>query len=136
MYRAPCEEIGYQVPPRNAKSAVLPPIAGPIVSVVSRCPPRMPSAANGTSATSMSAVIESQRSADRRTPSDVPAASSTTIDASAVAYAVTIFARKYERVESGVSRSCRFQPTARSLAMRAPLESTADIVPNEARPTM
>ena len=33
-------------------------------------------------------------------------------------------------------RSWRFQPTARSAAMRAPLESIALIVPNDASPTM
>ena len=33
-------------------------------------------------------------------------------------------------------RSCRFQPTARSAAMRAPQESIALIVPNAASPTM
>jgi hypothetical protein len=33
-------------------------------------------------------------------------------------------------------RSCRFQPADRSVAMRAPLESMALMVPNEIRPTM
>ena len=33
-------------------------------------------------------------------------------------------------------RSCRFQPTARSAAIRAPHESIELIVPNDARPTM
>ncbi len=66
----------------------------------------------------------------------MPATSSSTIVVSAVAYAVTIFARKYERTGSGVNRSWRFQPIARSLEMRAPLESVAAIAPNAARPTM
>ena len=49
---------------------------------------------------------------------------------------MSTLARKYVRVESGVIRSCRFQPTARSPAMRAPEESIAFIAPNAARPTM
>jgi hypothetical protein len=51
-------------------------------------------------------------------------------------YAVRTFARKYVRGASGVIRSCRFQPTARSAAMRAPQDSIAAIVPNDASPTM
>jgi hypothetical protein len=49
---------------------------------------------------------------------------------------VSTFTRKYARGVSGVIRSWRFQPTARSAAMRPPQESIAPIVPNDASPTM
>jgi hypothetical protein len=45
-------------------------------------------------------------------------------------------ARKYARVVKGVIRSWRFQPTARSAAMRAPVDIIAFIEPNAASPTM
>ena len=45
-------------------------------------------------------------------------------------------ARNYARALSGVRRSWRFQPTARSGEMRAPAASTALIVPKEGSPTM
>ena len=53
-----------------------------------------------------------------------------------IAYPVSTFVRKYVRGDSGVMRSCRFQPAVRSAAMRAPAESIAFIVPNVSRPTM
>ena len=40
------------------------------------------------------------------------------------------------RTESGLRRSCRFQPTVRSPEIRAPEARTAFIVPNDASPTM
>jgi len=38
---------------------------------------------------------------------------------------VSTFARKYARGERGLIRSCRVHPAARSVAIRAPLESIA-----------
>jgi hypothetical protein len=49
---------------------------------------------------------------------------------------VRTFARRYAPLESGEICSWRVQPMLRSPAMRAPLETIAIIVPNEARPTM
>ena len=43
---------------------------------------------------------------------------------------------KYVRTGSGVSRSWRTQPIARSSAMRAPPAVTAIIAPHETMPTM
>ena len=42
----------------------------------------------------------------------------------------------YAEGESGLTRSWRFQPAARSAAIRPPLASIAFIVANAARPTM
>ena len=54
----------------------------------------------------------------------------------ASAYPVSTFVRKYVLGDSGVSRSSRFQPVARSAAMRAPEPSTAFIAPNATSPTI
>jgi hypothetical protein len=56
--------------------------------------------------------------------------------ARAITYAVSTLTRKYVRVGSGVKRSCRFHPTARSAAIRAPQPTTAFMAPNAVRPTM
>jgi hypothetical protein len=68
---------GYQVPPSSANSAVMPPIAGPIESTLMRWPTKIPIGTNGIRPTRISAVISTQRPADRRTPSAVPATHST-----------------------------------------------------------
>jgi hypothetical protein len=48
----PCWASGPQAPPSRANSAVIPPIAGPMESTVSRWPMTMPMTAKGTRATS------------------------------------------------------------------------------------
>ena len=111
----------------------MPPMAGPMVSGVSRCPSQMPSAANGTRT---SAVMPSQRPAGSRTPIPMPAAYSSTMLSAAIRYPLSTLARRYCRIDSGVSRSCRFQPVARSAAIRAPLATTAAIVPQLIMPAM
>ena len=51
---APELEIGNQAPPKIDRSAVRPPITGPIESTVTRCPSRIPIAANGIRPTRIS----------------------------------------------------------------------------------
>jgi hypothetical protein len=72
-WRIPWPVTGNQTPPRIESAAVRPPIAGPIESGVSRCPKRMPSAANGISPTRSSSVICTHSFAVSRTPSTDPA---------------------------------------------------------------
>ena len=55
---------------------------------------------------------------------------------SAIAYPLPTFVPKYVRTDSGVMRICRFHPTWRSAAMRAPPAMTAAIVPHETIPAM
>ena len=97
----------------SAKSAVLPPIAGPDrVGRQQVADERCRARRTGSAPTSISAVIASQRPAERRTPSDVPGRVEQHDRRRAPsAYAVSTLARKYARTESGVSRSWRFQPT-------------------------
>ena len=57
------------MPPRKARIAVVPPIAGPIESTGTRCPIAIAPAANGTRPTRIRPVISSQLRAGRLTPS-------------------------------------------------------------------
>ena len=70
----PWSPRGPHTPPRRAKSDTMPPMAGPMASVDSRWPSRMPRMLKGTSPTRISAVIASHFAADRCTPRVSPAA--------------------------------------------------------------
>src|SRR5690242_10135858 len=129
-------ETGNQTPPSSDRNAVVPPMTGPIDSGVRTCPKKIPIATNGRRPTRMRPVISNHLATGSDTPSEMPAAYRSTRVSSAIAYPVTTLARKYARTDSGVIRSWRFQPTARSGEMRAPAARIAFMVPNEARPTM
>src|SRR6185503_9323643 len=81
----PSPVIGNHVPPRKARIAVVPPIAGPIESTGTRWPIAIAPAAKGTRPTRIRPVISSQSSGGRLTPSVAPATYITTIVAQAAA---------------------------------------------------
>lgn len=79
----------------------------------------------------------SQLSSDRSTWETSPATANTSTSAgSATSIATTAFTSRYAQPGSGVSRSCRFQPAARSTATRPPVLIDAEIAPNAAMLTI
>ena len=88
-----------------------------------------PNAANTSEHTQASSAHVSRSPSGRSAPANRPTAQTTAIETSPIDIATTTLTAMYATGFSGVSRSCRLHPTARSTETIAPALVVAIIAP-------